>query len=106
MGQRLGQVFRSAVRLEPVGSGQMPATSLTARELVIGNVLGQCVAELKLRIAMDRAPSDAMHELLSLQVVQELLGLPGGALGEGVDRADPGGPAYHGGVLKEPSLVG
>ena len=105
MGEKLNLVVGPPERLDPGRHALMLPGPHRARDLPVGDVPYQHVAEAVLRLAPHRRSAGALHELLPLQRVQELFGLPTGDAVAVRNRAEPEHLADDGGVLQETLLL-
>ena len=80
--QHLGVVLAAAELLDPTGGREVLCGTLGARDLPVGNVADEQVAEGELALVDDGARSLAAHELPPLESVEALLQLGGVDPGE------------------------
>ncbi len=78
----------------------------SARDLAVGDVANEHVAEGVLGLARDGGAPLAADELLALERVQALLDCPALAPAERRERAEPEDLADDGGVLEQLLLLG
>src|SRR2546423_4016342 len=76
VGERLRVVLGPAERLDPLGRPPVALRSGRPRDLAVGDVSEQEMAERVLRLARDRGTTRPLDELLSLEPVQTLLDEP------------------------------
>ena len=91
MGEHLGAILRAVVpeRLDPLGRTHVQVGAARARDLPVRDVAHEHVAHRVLRLPRHRGTAVAADELLALERVQPLLGVPGGDARDRGDRAEP-----------------
>ncbi len=95
-----------AQRLEPLGRSAMDRAAAVARNLAVGDVANENVAEAILVFVLDRRAPDAREELLSLEDAELALDpLPRAAADDG-KRPGPDDPSDNGGLLEQLFLLG
>src|SRR5438067_9654865 len=70
MRDRLGVVFGTAERLDPLGGSPVLLRAISARDLAVRDVADERVLEGELALAGDRRATGALDELLALERVQ------------------------------------
>ncbi len=100
MREQLRVLLRAAERLDPLGCRAVLLSAPRARDLVVGDVADEDVAERVLGLAGDGGVLLAADELLALQRVQPLLHRPPGEPGDLRERSHPDDLAQDGGVLE------
>src|SRR3954449_12279032 len=71
--EQLGVVLPASERLDPIGGEAVLAAALGARDLRVGDVANEGVAERVLAFVLDRRPAPAREELLAPERPRELL---------------------------------
>src|SRR5204862_4588801 len=107
VGDQLGEVLAAARQgLEPFGGPAMLLGASGARDLAIGHVTDERVAERVRRLAGDRRAGLAPEELLPLQRLKTLFPREARKPAESRERAGPRRAPDDGGVVDERLLVG
>ena len=105
VGEHLGLLLGASERLDPRRRSLMLVRSRRTRDLAVGDIADEHVAERVLALARDRGACETLDELLALERVQQLLGLPACDAVDGFDRAEPEHLADDGRVLEQPLLL-
>ena len=92
-------------RLQPACRAAVLLGAQCARDLLVGDVSDDGVGEGELRLAEHDRGALPPHQLLSLQLVQQVLDRPALAGADLRQRAQPERPADHGGILDEELLL-
>src|SRR5581483_11476429 len=87
--EQLGLLGRPAERLDPLRRAAVQLRAQRTRDLPVRDVADEHVAERVLVLACDRRPARTLHELLPLERVQQLLGVPASRSLDGGDRTEP-----------------
>src|SRR3954454_16148329 len=89
VGHELGLVVGSPGRADPTRDSLMLLRARCTRDLAVRNVPDQHVPEREFRLAADRRRTRALHELLALERMEKLLGLPPRDTVDCLDGAHP-----------------
>src|SRR5439155_11518224 len=94
-----------AERLDPAGGAAVPVRARRTRDLPVRDVADEQVPEGVLRLGGDRGRARAAYELLALERVQQLFGLPARDAVDRLDGAEPEHLADDGGILEQALLL-
>src|SRR5690348_5287207 len=90
-------ILRTSERLDPLGHAEVLLSSFSPWDLSVRDVTDEDVLERILRLALDRAATGTLHELLLPQNVELLLRRP--------ERSEPEDLSDHRSVLQQRLLL-
>ncbi len=108
VGEHLGPVLGTLCRqrLDPLGCAEVELGPPRARDLAVRDVADEDVPERVLHLAGHRSAPLAPDQLLALERMQHLLGLPPRRVADRGDGTEPEDLPDHGGLVEERLLDG